>query len=208
MNCRCETRSESQLSVRLRLSAAARSNSGTLFWRQERNENVAFHARHRFDLTVLADFAQKARHLGAAHFLVRHFAAAMKNHGANFVPLAEEPDDLVLANLKVMLRGGGTKLYFLELRATAALALLVGFFVLLVLEFAVIGNLANGRIRRRRNLHQIQTFFTRQTHCFERLHDAQLPTIFVNHPDFASSNPFIDADTVRLPEIPLSDKTP
>jgi hypothetical protein len=35
-----------------------------------------------------------------------------------------------------------------------------------------------------------------------------LPTIFVNHPDFASSNPFIDADTVRLPEIPLSDKTP
>ncbi len=170
--------------------------------------NVSFHARHRLDLAVLADFAQKARHLGAAHFLVRHFAAAMKNHGANFVPFAEEPDDLVLANLKIVLCGGGTELYFLELRATAALALLVGFFVLLVLEFAVIGNLANGRIRCRRNLHQIQTLFTRQTHCFERLHDAQLPTIFVNHPDFASSNPFIDADTVRLPEIPLSDKTP
>jgi len=100
------------------------------------------------------------------------------------------------------------KLYFLKLRATAALALLVGFLVLLVLEFAVIGNLANGGIRGRRNLHQIQTFFTRHSHCFEWLHDAQLPTIFVNHPDFASSNPFIDADTVRLPEIPLSDKTP
>src|SRR5258708_34129314 len=104
---------------------------------------------------MLADFAQQTGHLGAAHFLVRHFAAAMKNHGANFVPFAEEPDDLVLANLKIMLRGGGAKLYFLKLRATAALALLVGFFVLLVLEYTVIGNLANGRIRRGRNLHPI-----------------------------------------------------
>ena len=72
----------------------------------------------------------KAIHLGAANFLVSHFAAAMKNHRANFVTIAEEADDLVLANLIIVLRGRGTKLNFLELRATAALALLVRFFVL------------------------------------------------------------------------------
>jgi len=56
---------------------------------------------------VLADFAQQAVHLGATYFLVSHFAAAMKNHGANLVAFAEEADDLVLANLIIVLRGGG-----------------------------------------------------------------------------------------------------
>ena len=42
---------------------------------------------------------QQAVHLGAAHFLVRHFAAAMKDHRLYFVSLAKKPDDLVLAHL-------------------------------------------------------------------------------------------------------------
>ena len=157
---------------------------------------------------VFADFAKQARHLGASHFLVSHFAAAMKNHGANFVAFAEEADDLVLANLIIVLRGCWTKLNFLELRATAALALLVSLFVLLVLEFAVIGNFANRRIGRGRNLHQIQSPFARQSNRFKRLHDSQLPAFFVDHSDFPSPNPLIDSDAVGLPEIPLSDKTP
>src|SRR5271155_2426262 len=157
---------------------------------------------------MFANLSQQTRHLGAAHFLVRHFAAAMKNHGANLMAFAEKPDDLILANLKIMLRGGWPKLYFLKLRTTAALPLLVGFLALLVLKLTVVGNFANRRIRRRRNLHQIQAALARHAHRLERLHHAQLSTLFVNHPDFASSNPFIDADAVRLPEIPFDDKSP
>src|SRR2546430_9141735 len=56
-------------------------------------------------------------HLRAAHFLVRHFAATMKNHGAHLVALAEEADDLILANLIVVLRSVGPKLDFLQLRS-------------------------------------------------------------------------------------------
>jgi len=197
-----------KLGVGLRRGAAARSGAGTFFGSQKRNQNVSFHAWRRFDLRVFANFSKQARHLGAAHFLVRHFAATVKNHGANFVSFTEEANNLILANLKIMFCGCGTKLHFLELRATAALALLVGFLVLLVLEFTVIGNLANGGIRRGRNLHQIQTAFTSQAHGFKRLHDAQLSAFFVNHPDFASSNPLVDADTVRLPKIPISDNNP
>jgi hypothetical protein len=203
-----ESATRKPLCAGLCLSAAAGSGTGSLFRSQKGNQDVPFHARRRFDLRVLANFSEQAGHLGAAYFLVGHFAATMKNHGANFMAFPKEPDDLVLANLKIMLRGCGTKLHFLQLRTTAALALLVGFLVLLVLEFAVIGDLANRRIGCGRNLHQIQTAFTRQSHSFKRLHDAQLPAIFVNYPDFASPDPLVDADTVRLPEIPLSDKTP
>jgi hypothetical protein len=40
------------------------------------------------------------------------------------------------------------------------------------------------------------------------LHYSQLATFFINNPDFARSYPFIDADTIYLPEIPFSDKSP
>jgi len=40
------------------------------------------------------------------------------------------------------------------------------------------------------------------------LHDTQLTAILVDYPDFPSPDPFVDADTVGLPEIPLCDKSP
>jgi len=183
--------------------------AGALFRSEERHKDVPFHARRSFDLSLIAEFAQQASHLGAADFLVRHFAATMKNHGANFMTFAEEADDLVLANLKIVFRGVGPELDFLQSRAAAAFALLVCPLVLLVKKFAVIGDLANRRIRRGRNLHQIQSAFAGHAKRFKRLHDAELTAVFVNHPDFASSNPFIDADPIALrPEIPICDSSP
>jgi len=67
---------------------------------------------HGFNLALVADLHQQTVHLGAAYFLVRHFAPAMKNHRSHFVAFAEEPDDLVLADLIVVFGGGRTKLYF------------------------------------------------------------------------------------------------
>jgi len=82
-------------------------------------------------------------------------------------------------------------------------------FVLLGLEFAVIGNLANGEDAAGGEISTKSKPFSRAIRIASNgCMTPQLPTIFVNHPDFASSNPFVDADTVRLPEIPLSDKTP
>src|ERR1700730_12119788 len=169
-----------------------------LFGCEQRHQNVAFHARHSFNLTVLADLAEQARHLRAAHFLVRHLAPAMENHGAHFVPLTEEPDDLILANLIVVLRGSRPKLYFLQLRPAAALALLMGLLVLLVKKFAVVGDLANRRIRRRRDFHQVQSPFPRHSNGLEWLHSPKLGTLLINHPDFASPNPLIYPRAVTL----------
>jgi hypothetical protein len=40
------------------------------------------------------------------------------------------------------------------------------------------------------------------------LHYPELSSFFVNNPDFARPDPLVDADTVGLPEIPFSDKSP
>jgi hypothetical protein len=157
---------------------------------------------------VIRDFPEQTGHFRSAHFLVRHFAAAMKNHRANFVAVAEEADDLVFANLIIVLRGGGAKLYFLELRTTAALALFVRFFVGLVEILAVVGDLANWRVRGGRNFHQIETALTREFHGLERLHDAKLAAVFINHPEFTRPDPFINSDTVTLPEAAFCDIPP
>src|SRR2546421_4789572 len=175
---------------------------------QQSHQNVAFHARHRFDLALISNFRQQAVHLLAAHFLVRHFAATMKNHGAHLVALAEEADDLILANLIVVLRGVGPKLDFLQLRTAAALALFVGLLVQLVLIFPVVGDFADRRVGGGRNLHQIKPAFPRELHCLERLHDTELLTLFVNHPDFARPDAFVYARTVTRPEVAFSDKSP
>jgi hypothetical protein len=188
--------------------AAGLGHCGAFFRCQQSDQDVAFHARHRFDLALVGNFDQQAIHLGAADFLVRHFAAAMENHRANFVAVAEEADDLVFANLIIVLRGGGTKLYFFKLRTTAALALFVRFFVGLVEVFAVVGDLADWRIRRGRNFHQVKTALARQLHGLEWLHDAKLAALFINHPDLASANPLVNADAIALPEAAFCDIPP
>src|SRR3984957_10455820 len=99
--------------------------------REQRDQHVAFHAGHRFDLAVVGDLSQQPRHLRAAHFLVRHFASAMKNHRAHFVTLTQKPDDLILAHVVVVFGGCRPKLDFFQLRAAAAFALLVRFLILL-----------------------------------------------------------------------------
>ena len=157
---------------------------------------------------MIADFTEQARHLGAAHFLVSHFASTMKNHGANFVAFAEEANDLVLTDLVIVLRSGRPKFHFLELRATTALALLMRLFTLLVEKFAVVGDLANRGIRRGRDFHQIKSPFSRQTNCLVRLHHPKLGAFLINHPDFARPNPLIDAGAVALPEAPFCDNSP
>jgi hypothetical protein len=183
-------------------------NASAFFGRQQRYENVAFHARHGFNLALVANFHQQAIHLGAPDFLVGHFASAMKNHGADFVAFAEEPKDLILANLIVVFRSGGTKFDFFQLGATAALTLLVSFFVSLVKILAVVRDFANRRIGGGRNLHQIQSSFLGHLHGLERLHDPELAALIVDHPDFASADSLVDANAVRLPEAAFCDKSP
>jgi len=95
---------------------------------------------------MIGDFLQQAIHLGAAHFLVSHFAATMKDHGLHLMAFAQKLYDLVLAHLVVVLRGCRPELDFLELRTFLVLALLVRLFVCLVQVLTVVGYFADGRV--------------------------------------------------------------
>src|SRR5260370_17448768 len=120
-----------------RLLAHRLGDADAFFRGQQRYQDVAFHARHGLDLALVANLHEQAVHLGAPDFLVGHFAPAVKNHRAHFVAFAEEPEDLVLANLIVVLRGGGPKLNFPQLHAAAVLPLLSLLFFSPVTIFAL-----------------------------------------------------------------------
>jgi hypothetical protein len=56
---------------------------------------------------------------------------------------------------------------------------------------------------------KIQSAFAGHAKRLKRLHDAELAAIFVYHPDFASTDAFVDANAVALlPEIPICDNSP
>ena len=181
-------------------------DSRSLFRRKQRQQDICFHARAVFHQREIRHFFQQAFHLRAAHFLMRHFAAAMENHGLHFVSFAEEALDLILAHLKIVLGGGGPEFYFLELRSFVMLLLLVLFFAFLIKIFAVVGDLADRRIGCRRNFHDVQPALTGKLHGLERLHDAQLRALFIYHANFPRPDAFIHPDTVIRPETSLGDK--
>jgi hypothetical protein len=78
----------------------------------------------------------------------------------------------------------------------------------LVEIFAVVGDLANRRVCRRRDFHQVESPLARHLDRFERLHDAKLRAFFIDHPDFAGPNPLVDTDSVALPEVAFCDNSP
>jgi hypothetical protein len=174
--------------------------------RKQRHQNICFHARSDFHERVICNFLQQAVHLRSAHFLMSHFAAAMKDHRLYFVPFAKEPNNLILANLKIMFRGRRTKLDFLELRTFLMFALFVRFFVGLVKIFSVVGDLANRRVSGRRNFHQIQSPLFRKLNRFKRRHHTQLPAILIHHANFTRPNSIVDANSVCLTKTPFRDK--
>ena len=197
----------------LSLPAACRGLPGTrrrrrrsaFLRREQREQDVCFHPRPEFHLRVLGDFVQQARHLGAAHVLVSHFAAAMKYHRLHFVPLAEEADDLILPHLKIVLGGGRTELYFLDVRTFLVLFRFMRFFVLLVEELPVVDELADRRHSRRRDFHNVQAGIPRRLHRVEQGHHSKLIPCVVDHADFASANALVHPQATTR-STPFCDK--
>jgi hypothetical protein len=181
-------------------------DSGSPLRRQQRHQNIRFHPGPELNQRVIRDIFQKAIHFGAAHFLVSHFAAAMEDHGLNLVTFTQEPDDLVLADLVIVLGGRRPKFHFLELRAFLVLALLVRLLIELVKKFAVIGDLADGRISRGRNLHQVKAALACHADGLKRLHHSQLTAIIIYDTNFARANAIVNARAFSGSKTPFSDK--
>src|SRR5271156_2068236 len=176
-----------RLSIRRRLRA--------FFRREQREQNICFHARPEFHLRVVDDISHQPVHLGTAHVLVRHFAAAMKDHRFHFIAFAEEPNDLIFANLVIVLGRGGPKLHFLDVRTFLMLLGFVSLFVRFVEKLAVVHDLADGRHGIRRNFHHVEPGLAGRFHRIGQSHHAQLVSLFVHHANFSSANSLVYFET-------------
>jgi hypothetical protein len=155
---------------------------------------------------MLADIFQQTRHLRAPHILVSHFAATVKNHGLNFVALAEEPDDLILAHLIVVLGRRRPEFHFFDVRGFLMLLLLVRFFILLVEEFPVVHEFADRGHGRGRDFHNVKPRLARRLHGIEERHHSELIARLVHHPDFPRPDSLIHPQTASTASSTFSDK--
>jgi hypothetical protein len=86
-------------------------------------------------------------------------------------------------------------------------SLLVLLLAFLIQEFAVVGNFADRRIGRRRDLHEVQATFAREFNRLERLHHSQLPAFFINDANFPRPDLIVYPDPIIRPKTPLGDKS-
>lgn len=101
--------------------------------------------------------------------------------------------------LVVMIVRLGTELDFLDLNYGLVLFRLLLALFLLILELAVIHDLANGRIGIGSDLDKVKTFFLGNTKSFASVQNAQLFTVVVNNPYLRNSDPFVASNAVIPP---------
>jgi len=69
----------------------------------------------------------------------------------------------------------------------------MGLFLLLILELAIVHQAANGRLRSRRDLDQVDVLFFCQTQRVEQLDDAERFSLNPGQPDFRCADLAVDA---------------
>ena len=121
-----------------------------------------------------------------------HLASAETNRYLNFVTLLKElprSSDLRIEIVRIDVRGHADLLDLHDMLLPAGFLLAAG---LLITILSVINDLAYRRMRRRRNLDQVDTVFLRLLIGFTRRHDAELLTFRSDQPDFLVAYLFID----------------
>ena len=124
---------------------------------------------------------------------MRHFAATEAKRYLHFVALSDELAELAHFDLKVMFVGLRTQFDLFDLNLLLLALRLMQTFCFLKLEFAVIHDSANRRLRCRRDFHQVQVSIFGHCHCFTQRNNARLLTVFIYQPNLASGDLAIDS---------------
>ena len=131
-----------------------------------------------------------------------NFPASKKDRRFHLISLFEEPDDVVLLELVVMLIGIRSKLHFLDRDVLLMLLGFVKFLVQLVKVLAVIHDPADRRLRCRRNFYQVQTPLLRDFDRSRRSQNSELLILIVNDANLASADspihPYVFIDGLDL----------
>src|SRR5215217_7601500 len=162
-----------------------------LFWSEHHHDLTPFEARLGFNLGDLGRIGLDLLKKLKTDFLVGHFAAAEAQGDFDFVTFLEEPLDGLHLHPIVMSVDVRPDFYFLDFNGFLLFARLVGLFLRLVFEFAIVEDLANGRLGARRYLDQVEACLLGQRQGLGRAHDADLFTFFIDQKYFAGIYPIV-----------------
>ena len=156
--------------------------------RQHHDHLTAFHFGHGFNPGAFFHFLADTLEDLSSEFLVGHLAAAEPQGHLDLVTGIDEFADILHLHLVVMLINIGTELDFLDVDNLLLFAGFIGTFLGFVFEFAVIQDLADGRVNIRLNFNQIETDLISTANGIIHGDDTELLTIFINTTDTGGGN--------------------
>src|SRR3990167_2373219 len=163
------------------------------FGRQHHHHLPAFHIGKLLDHTMLYQVTPDALDQAHADLLMSHFTAAKTQRDFGLVAVFQKLDQVTQLDVVVAFIRTRTKLDFLDLDLFLfefGLVLLLAF---CIFEFADVHDAADGRIRQRRDLDQIQFCFTRQTQRFRDGNNPEGLFFYTNESHLRCGNHLIDA---------------
>jgi hypothetical protein len=120
-------------------------------------------------------------------------ATAEHDRDLDLVPLAEEPHDVTLLGLVVVLVDLGAELHLLDDRVGLVAAGFTGLLGVLVLELAVVHELADRGSAHRGDLDEVEVRLLGQAQRVARGDDADGLAVGSNEPDFRDPDPIVDS---------------
>ena len=161
--------------------------------RQNHDHLTTFHLGHLLDQRKVLKIGPDSLDLAHADFLVRHFAATEAQSHFHFVLFLQEARHVAQLDLVVVFVRTRAELDFLDLNLLLLELLLMLPLLFLVLEFAEIHNPANGRLRHRSNLNQINASLFGQLQGLSDSGYAECLSIFANQPNLGCVDLFVNA---------------
>ena len=123
---------------------------------------------------------------------VRHLTAPETQRNLHPVTLTDKLSGSIDLCVQIVCINVGGKTNLLNFHNLLFFLCFLVFSGLLILELAVIHNLTNRRLGRRRNLNQIHPRFLRKFHRFSGRHNAKLFSVCTDHPYFSVSDLLIN----------------
>src|SRR5580765_1682008 len=168
---------------------------------QDRVQRVAFLARAELHDTFFLDVLDQSLKDLSSQVGARHFTTAEEDGRLDLVAFIQKTQHVILFGFVVVVVHINAELHFLDYDLLLMLLGLALLFFLLVQEFPVVHDAADGRLRGGRDLNQVQIFLAGHLERFERRQDADLISFVVNHPDFAGAYAVVGADKPFIDNI-------
>src|SRR6266702_190366 len=176
-------------------SGCARRGRGgaALGWREHRDHVAAVLPSRAIDLGDVNDVGGQPFEQAPAELGVRHLPSAEHDRHLDLVALLEEPLDVALLRLVVVVVDLGPHLHFLQGHQALLAPGLLGLDGLLVLVLRVVHQLGDRWPRQGRDLDQIEIGATCDPQSGLRVHDPELLAVRTDHPELRRPDTVVDS---------------